>query len=264
MSGTKTLPCPACGKRSSGNYCHHCGEALGGTLCTQCGAEVDGRFCSQCGASVAKGRGRPAPRAGRTTAARRQGGSGDISWWVAGGALFIVAFAIALNAVNRSEPPAQLAPGSLAAPSPTPLAQMTPRQTADQLFNRVMAAEENGDSLTVGQFMPLALEAYDAARPLDMDGLFHLAILLRTDGQHEASLAAAEEILASEPNHILGLDAAARAALALGRDDAAASYYERVLANAETERGRPLPEYESHSRFFVVSPEEARAFLGSR
>ncbi|HSM04540.1 MAG TPA: zinc ribbon domain-containing protein [Longimicrobiales bacterium] len=264
MSRTKTLPCPACGKRSHGNFCRHCGNALASLSCSACGASVDGRFCSECGAPTSGGTTAVSANTGRGRQGPTGGGSPDVAWWVAGGSFFALAFALGLSLVAREDPQLQAASGAGAPPPPMDLSRVTPRQAADQLFNRVMTASDNGDPATVAQFMPLALQAYESARPLDIDGLFHIALLQRTGGDYEASLASAEEILSVEPNHILGLDAAAKAALALGREDAVFGYYERILASVDVEMLRQLPEYQAHSRYFGVSRQEAVAFLGSR
>jgi tetratricopeptide (TPR) repeat protein len=141
---------------------------------------------------------------------------------------------------------------------------MTPRQTADDFFNRVMAASENGDTLSARQFLPMALQAYEAARPLDMDGLFHVALLQRTGDMFEASLATALEMLEREPNHIMGLEVAAQATSALGREDEAAGFFQKILDNHDAEIGRPLPEYQSHSNYFAVARNAALDFLVGR
>jgi tetratricopeptide (TPR) repeat protein len=176
----------------------------------------------------------------------------------------VLATVLAWNVLDDPAPQAAgvVVPQPITAPAN--IAQATPRQTADQLFNRVMTASDNGDAATIEQFLPLALSAYEAARPLDMDGLFHVALLQRTSDDLEASLATAQEMLQIEPTHILGLNVAAQAAAAMGRDDEAAAYYREVLENLDTEMARPLFEYETHSRYFEVTRQEALAFLSER
>ena len=112
--------------------------------------------------------------------------------------------------------------------------------------------------------MPMALQAYEMAQPLDMDGLFHLTLLQQTAGQLEAALATAQQMLETEPNHILGLGAAAQASIELGQADAAAAYYEQLLATYETEATRPLAEYQGHSSFLQSTKADAEAFLAGR
>jgi tetratricopeptide (TPR) repeat protein len=89
-------------------------------------------------------------------------------------------------------------------------------------------------------------------------------MLNRTAGNLDAALANAEQILAVEPNHILGLSEAAQAAIELGRVDDAAAYYVRLVEAYPQESTRPLPEYEGHSGILGVSRTEAEAFLAAR
>jgi tetratricopeptide (TPR) repeat protein len=182
---------------------------------------------------------------------------------VAGAATFALLVALGWTMVRSADPEPVAVPVSTP-PVATDLSQMSPRQTADQLFNRVMAAAETGDTAVVQQFMPMALQAYEAARPLDMDGLFHLALLQKTGAMFEAALATANEMLDVESNHILGLAVAAEVAAALGREDEAAGFYRRILEHHDTEITRLLPEYQSHSNYFGLARDEATSFLLGR
>jgi len=269
MSGKKRTLCPECGKHASGNFCHHCGTTLGGRFCSVCGAGLEGSFCNECGAKVKglrarEGRGGGGGAGGQPPTPTDIGARIDLPWWIAGAALFILVVVVGWTMVN---PAGRQVPAGTGTPVPPPtadLSQMTPRQTADELFNRVMTASENGDTVSTRQFMPMAVEAYEAARPLDMDGLFHLALLQRTGERFNASLAAAMEMLEREPNHIFGLAVAAEASLALGRQDEAAVFYQLILDNHDTELGRPLPEYQSHSNYFAVARTAATDFQAGR
>ena len=148
--------------------------------------------------------------------------------------------------------------------SPPDLSSMTPVEAANRLFNRVMTAVAAEDSIEAQQFMPMAIGAYERARPLDHDGLFHLSMLQRTAMQLEAALGTAEEILEDNPNHLLGLSAAAKAAVELGRDDIAAAYYEHVLEVYESQIEQDIPEYMDHAPITGNLKIEAEAFLGDR
>ncbi len=190
-------------------------------------------------------------------------------WWVAGVAMFGLILVVGWNMVGPAGPDAPVGgvptggvnPNS---PGTTDISQMSPRQAADQLFNRVMRASASGDSVEAQGFMPMALQAYQMAQPLDMDGLFHLSLLQRTAFQPESALATAQQMLEGEPNHILGLGAAAAAAVELGMDAEAAAYYQQILDNYDTEIARPLVEYEGHSDYFESAKDEAQAFLAGR
>ena len=80
-----------------------------------------------------------------------------------------------------------------------------------------------------------------------------MALLHYAGGDFDASLASALEMLAEEPTHILALNASAQACAALGRPDDAADYYRQVLDHLDSEVSRPLPEYQTHQRFFGVA-----------
>ena len=259
--GAKPL-CPECGKAATGNFCQHCGAALGGRFCDQCGAKSApaATFCNQCGAKL---RG-----AGRRAAAASVMGGQNLPWWIAGAAMFVVILVVGVRMVQPTTP----APSQPAAPFagaggggvPPDLSSMTPREAADRLFNRVMTYVSQGDSASAQAFLPMAIAAYDQARPLDHDGLFHLSLLNRTAMNLEDALANAQEVLEEDPSHLLALTAAAEAAAELGRSDEAAGFYRRVLEAYDAQMARGLPEYADHSVFLQSVRGEAEAFLAGR
>jgi hypothetical protein len=67
--------------------------------------------------------------------------------------------------------------------------------------------------------------------------------------------------LAQNPNHLLGLAAAASAALASGDDTAARGYYQRIIDAYPAERSKQLTEYMDHGRVLPEIEAEARRFL---
>jgi tetratricopeptide (TPR) repeat protein len=184
--------------------------------------------------------------------------------------MFVVILVVGVRMVQPAGP-AAAPPAAPAAPfagggggTPPDLGTMTPREAADRLFNRVMTSVSQGDSAGAQAFMPMAIAAYDRARPLDHDGLFHLSLLNRTAGNLPDALANAEEVLEEDPRHLLALTAAAEAAAELGRSDEAAGYYRRVLESYDAEIGRGLPEYADHATFLQSVRGEAEAFLAGR
>jgi tetratricopeptide (TPR) repeat protein len=242
--------CPVCSGESEGNFCRHCGTALGVRFCEGCGNELPAAasFCNLCGA--------------RWTEARdAREGAGNLVWWVAGAAMFTFVMVAGCSMINRDPLPAPSVAQAAATAPPIDLSQLSPRELADALFNHVMTASDQGQEQITAQFLPMALEAYESAAPLDLDGLFHLTLLQRTGGLFEESLATALDVLAAEPRHILGLDAAARAMAALGRTDEAVGYYESLVQNYDAELQRALPEYAGHGRYLAVANQEARDYL---
>jgi tetratricopeptide (TPR) repeat protein len=255
------MVCSACGTESAGRYCPQCGNALAAAPCRACGSELPAgaRYCIVCG---------------EPTAARTAAGGGAAPWYVAGGAIVALILVILLQAFRPpASPPAfgsTAVPGAAVAGGgqgagtgmqPPPLTG-TLREQADQLFNRIMETYSAGDTARARFFLPMALTAYREAGVADADGLYHLSLLEIAAGDGAAALATAERILATTPEHLLGLAAAAQAARALDRTDTARALYERFLAAYDDERTRDRVEYREHGPMLPVYLEEARSFLG--
>lgn len=269
MSNSK---CPECGKPATGNFCQNCGSKLGGRFCNQCGAELGpgAKFCNQCGEKQAGG-GRAVRVAAHRDAAASVVSGQNLPWWIAGVAMFGLIVFVGVQAVTpgprgapaatQPQPVAPFAGGGSG--TPPDLSQMTPREAADRLFDRVMRDVSAGDSGQAQAFLPMALGAYERAMPLDHDGLFHLSLLNRVAGDLDAALADAQQILADDPNHVLGLVAAAEATSEMGRLDDARQYYQHILDVIDSETPRALPEYEAHEVIMESARSDAQAFLAA-
>lgn len=260
--------CPQCKKPATGNFCQNCGSALGGRFCNQCGGKVaaGAAFCNQCGNKMSGGGG---SGGGHRAAAAAVVGGQNLPWWIAGVSMFVLIFFLGLSMVRPAGPsvPTGASGGAVspATASGAPdISQMTPIEAADRLFNRVMQSISDGDSTQAQSFLPMAIAAYQRARPLSLDGLFHLSMLNRTAMNLEAALDIALEIIEIDPNHLLGLAAAAETAIELGMPDVAAQHYQQILAIYDEERQRPLEEYTMHSAIVVVLKDDAEAFLAGR
>lgn len=271
--------CPECDRPATGNFCQHCGAALGGRFCNQCGGKVSAgaKFCNQCGAKVAGASAGASARSARPSPRREAAASvfagQNLAWWVAGAAMFALIVFVGVSMVRPGPGPVPAAtqPTGGAAPAaaagggvPPDITNMTPIEAADRLYDRVMRSVSAGDSAQAQAFLPMAISAYQRARPLTHDGLFHLSMLNRTAGNLEAALAQAVEILDEDPNHLLGLSAAAEAAVELGEMDEAAAHYQQILDVYEEESQRGLEEYQLHGQIITALPDEARSFLASR
>jgi len=247
-------------------------------FCNQCGAEV------KAGAAGARSRARAGTGAVAGTAsgavarqglARREAaaavvGGNNLPWWIAGLSMFVLILVVGLSMVR---PGAPAAPTSTAAPAaggaagsgvPPDISNMSPIDAATRLFNRVMTAVTAGDSAEAQAFVPMAIAAYQRARPLDHDGLFHLSMLNRTAMNLEAALDNALEILEEDPNHLLGLAAAAEAAIELGEMDEAERHYRRIAEVYDQEVQRNLAEYGDHQQIVNVLAADAERFLDGR
>lgn len=281
------MRCPKCGREGIGNYCPWCGTPLGGVgrSCPECGTALKpgARYCAECGSPAAAAPGVEdeaapggrdaapggAPGAGRETAApgARKPFSAYLPWILSGVALVAFAVAIGLFIQGQTAPRAPGMPptgglpeageGGDAAPPPggmpssAELAAMSPREAADRLFDRAMREQEAGDAERARFFADMGLQAYGRvpAEQIDADARFHMGLLHLAMGSLEAAGAAADTILASAPNHLLGLILAARVSAAQGRSAAADSLRARLI---EAIRGGELerrPEYGPHRGF---------------
>ena len=294
-SADSPLTCPECGKAANGNFCQNCGAGLGGRFCNQCGESLPAgaKFCAACGAKVGAKVGAGA-RGGAGSAAGSAGGRGarvaarsdhdevavghkeaavavvagnNLPWWIAGGAMFVLILFVGISMVRPGAPaPPTVGSTPTAAGSGTPpdISNMSPLEAATRLFNRVMTAVSAGDSAQAQAFVPMAIAAYDRARPLDHDGLFHLSMLNRTAMNLEAALDNAIEILDDDPNHLLALASAAEASIEMGELDQAEEYYRRIAEVYDVESQRQLPEYADHFRIVEVLKDDAERFLAGR
>ena len=295
MTSDSSLTCPTCGEAATGNFCQNCGTDLGGRFCNQCGEKTPtgSKFCAHCGAQIDPGavrlgqpaadRGAPASAAAadrlrgaratdRREAAKEAVGGQNLPWWIAGGAMFVLILFVGLSMVRpgpgpvpSTGGPVPAAGGAAAGGGVAPdISNMTPIEAADRLFNRVMQATSQGDSVQAQGFLPMAIAAYQRARPLSLDATFHLSMLNRTAMNLEAALDNALEILEQDPNHLLGLAAAAEAAIELGELDEAEVHYRHLADIYDAEVQRPLPEYDQHSLIVDVLKEDAERFLAGR
>lgn len=272
-----TVPCPECGHEGSGNYCSRCGARLAAPegACPECGGEVKegALYCGQCG--------HPLRAPGKKPL------SAHLPWILAGVALVAFAVALGLFVQDQSAPrgmddpitgglpsadaeggggmagtDATGAPSGAAMPSPSELANMSPREAADRLFDRAMREQETGDAERARFFAQMGAQAYERVPParMDADARFHVGMLQLAMENPEGAAEPAEALLAERPDHLLGLILAIRVADARGEGGRADSLRERLreaVADGALEEG--LPGYESHRAFIEaeagVSPD---------
>lgn len=266
--------CTQCGQEAAGRFCGACGATLKALPCPGCGTELlpGTRFCNLCGAPARATRGAEPQEVGARSAGpgAASGGGGDptsgrLGWWISGGLLAVLVLIVLFSEFSGSRDPAVVgAPfsGTLGPAPNVDLSSMTPRQAADNLYNRVMNAIAQDNTTEATNFLPMAIEAYRLARPLDEDGLFHLSLLQRAAGDFEAALATALEGLEDNPDHLLNLSAAAESARELGDTDAATAHYTRMLEAWDREVAAARVEYEEHARVLPLIREDAETHLG--
>jgi tetratricopeptide (TPR) repeat protein len=215
------------------------------------------------GASRAKAAAAAAAGEGTSVAAQSKMG------WILGGVFFLgIVLILALPMLRPEATPPVTAPGA-AGPqagsgAPPDLSQMTPRQAADRLFERVIRASEAGDQAQVQQFMPMALQAYDMAAPLDLDGRVHVAMLQQAAGDTAQALSISRDILAESPDYLLALFTAAESAKTLGDSAAARQYYQHFLDVYDAEMAKGLEEYTGHGVIIDIARQNAVNFSRSQ
>jgi hypothetical protein len=233
-----------------------------------CGAglEPGALFCSECGAPTGHRPGKPL--------------LAYLPWALS--ALALVAFAIAIAFFVQGQlqprigdmpltgglPEAPSEDGAGGAPGAGPgmvdLSQLSSRQAADRLFERAMRTDDEGDAEQAKFFANMAVQAYAAVPPeeIDADARFHLGLLHLLQEEPDAAADEAETILAARPGHLLGLALAARAAAARGDEAAEREAYGRFLDALDGERAAALAEYRMHDSLIETEAGRAREVTG--
>ncbi len=256
------MKCSNCGSETSGRFCSDCGAAQGAATCPKCGQEsaAGARFCNQCGTAVGATSGEAEAAAGANSPT---GPVNQAVWYMAGALMVGLILVVAYPVYGPGRDIPAPAPTASTGASGVDLSSMTPRQAADRLFNRVMSAASAGDAAEVTNFLPMAIGAHELVADLDADGKFHLVLLRLQGSLNDEALDAAEEILAEQPEHLLGLAGAADASLALGDSASAREFFQRWLDAYDAEMAKNLPEYSDHSGIFPTMRATAQALIGN-
>lgn len=232
---------------SAGKYCSGCGAPLRDVRCAHCGSVLPAgaRFCNGCGT--------PATAASAGISAERPD-SHLVRLVAIGAVLALVAYVAGASMGRRGDAPDAAAPEPTAAAAPAgmssapDISSMSPEERASRLFNRVMSYSEQGKLDSARFFAPMAIQAYVMIGPPDAHTRYDIGEIYAAVGDLNSASAEADTILASQPNHLLGLALAARAADARGDAAAAAKFRRRIAAAAPAERQKGLKEYTEHAR----------------
>lgn len=190
------------------------------------------RFCHECGLPL-----------GRLDSATSV--AGVIGWVTAGAAAVALVIVVVMRFGGPGPQPAPAArpTGPAAAPD---ISQMTPRERADRLFDRIVDAAERGDTAEITRFHPMAVAAYDLLDERDADARYHIGVIHTLMGNPAGARAQLDSLRGAEPSHLLGtmLDYA----IARIERDAVAEQrtYLRFIETYDAEIAKPQPEYEAH------------------
>ena len=211
--------------------------------CPKCGTESKTAFCKVCGTRVGQG---PSP-------ARRVG-------IVAAAAAAIAVVAVFLILKSRGDGAAVTAEPSGTA---VPTGEMT-RIQADRVYERIVEAQERGDTAAANALIPTALQAYSLAGDMDSDAMYHATLLFIASGDYKAARDAADQVLTEMPDNPFALSAAGKAAAAQGDTAGARKYYGRFLTTYAAESKRmEYPEQRHHNAALPRMKAEAEGFTGS-
>lgn len=214
--------------------------------CPSCGQPATGKFCNHCGASLA-------PVVAAPAAA--------FSPWMAVAAVLIavVSFVggrLSMQGQTPSGSGVPLAAG--AAPfaggaatgsgAPPDITNMSPRERAARLYDRVMRYEEEKKSDSVQVFAPMAMAAYEMlGAEFDTDARYDYGRIAEAAGKFDVALAQADTITKQFPNHLLALALRARTATAQGKGAEASKIWKAFLGAKEAELKKSYPEYQNHA-----------------
>jgi tetratricopeptide (TPR) repeat protein len=210
--------------------------------CPSCETPVqpEARFCHACGARI----GESAASGGWNTP--------TIALYAVIGLGVAVAAAGAIFMSGRDQGIAPAPPVSSAQPAgsgqPADITAMSPREAADQLFNRVVMANEQGNIDEALQFAPMAIQAYQNVARLDADAHYHLGLIYEVMGDFDNMRNQVSIIKQYTPDHLLGLILEYSAAEKSGDPFAAARAVEAFTAAYDAEIMAGRPEYEAHRR----------------
>jgi hypothetical protein len=153
--------------------------------------------------------------------------------------------------------------GGAVPPATTDISNMTPRERADRLFNRVMGAAERNDTAQIAFFAPMAVQAYGLLDALDADARYHLGMIELIQGNSAAAAAQADTLTRAAPRHLLAsllrAEIGRRDNDQAGRDRA----WRELLRNFDQEIATGKSEYADHRTALDAAREEARKTAGS-
>ena len=237
--------------------------------CPVCDATLPAKakFCGECGTPLGTPGTASAAPASRAAAHRNP----VLPWFLAGCAVLAVHAAVIIVATRGRSPAAPLpveaasaaqAPfaGGSGAPSgrAPDISNLSPREAADRLYERIARASEAGDTAQVAFFAPMAINAYGNVTPLDADARLHIGLIQLGLGNTGAALAQADSITRFDATHLFGPLLKARAAEQSGNRGTEREALRAFNATFDAEMRKNLPEYQQHASLLTETRSAAR------
>lgn len=213
--------------------------------CARCETVVaaGSRYCHNCGAAVIS-----AALAGATAPVTP---SSRIPWIIGGTAtaallVLVIAQQLNTNASPETASTSQSEEGPTAVMRAPDISQMTPRERASRLFDRIMRLNEEGKRDSVALFATMAIPAFQSLEPLDAHMRYDLGRVAAVAGMLDLAEAQADTILEAQPQHLLGLILAAQVEQQRGNNVEVRRLNSRLIAAEAGERAKGLEEYTLH------------------
>ena len=128
------------------------------------------------------------------------------------------------------------------------ISNMSPRERASRLYDRIMRYAEEGKRDSAQFFAPMALSSFELlGAELDTDARYDYGRVASETGNLQIAAAQADTILQKSPTHLLGLALSARAATLKGDTGAASKTWKAFLSARDVELKKALPEYQMHA-----------------
>ena len=142
------------------------------------------------------------------------------------------------------------------------ISAMTPEQRFNALYERIARAAEQGDTLEVQRFTPMALGAYGMLDSTNSDLQFHAALIHLAAGDPSGATILADSILRRTPGHLLAYVIRAEAAERQNQPALLTQSYREFLARVDAELRTGRTEYADHKPLLDDFRVRATASLG--
>jgi hypothetical protein len=142
------------------------------------------------------------------------------------------------------------------------ISSLSPQESADRLYNRVMLLASEGKVDSAKFFAPMALTAYQMLAPLNAHQRYDMGRIAEVAGALPLAKAQADSILRENPSHLLGLILEARMATLAGDSARLHSYERKLLAAEKIEMAKKLDEYMRHQNDITNALQQARKNVG--